>query len=200
MKRTIGVLSVLMTLTTISMAQDKELKGFELSKESVVINVSADELWKIVGPGFEDAHLWATSVDHSTGTGDAQFEGATCDTRSCDLSAKGFDKVEERITKYDDQKMNLAYQITEGMPGFVVSASNDWTIVSAGPNQSKIIMQADFRVKGLMGSMMKGMMQKKIEKLIGVVLNDLQVYAETGAPSMSKQERMAEVAKKNKAA
>ena len=200
MKRAIGLTIVLLTLNFMIMGQTKELKGFELTKESATINVSAEKLWEIAGKDFENAYKWATTVDHSEGSGKAQFEGATCDARACDLSASGFDRIEEKVTKYSDEKMNYAYDVVEGMPKFVAKASNDWTVVSVGPNQSKLVMKVDFRVKGLMGTLMKGMMQKKMEKLLGVVLNDLKVYAETGKPSASKQKRINKLAKKKQAA
>lgn len=200
MKKTLGLLFVLLTIQTMTMAQKKDKKAIEITKESETINVPAEKLWAIVGPGFGDAYLWATTVDHSTSSGEPEFEGASCNSRSCDLSAKGFDKIEEKITKYNVNKMSFAYDVTVGMPSFVNSASNDWTVVRVGPNQSKMVLKADFHVKGLMGTLMKGMMEKKMNKLLGVVLNDLKVYAETGQPSESKLARMKELAKKNKAA
>ena len=200
MKKVITSIVVLMSLNTIAMEKNKAYKGFELTKESEIINVSADQLWAMVGTGFEDAYLWATTVDHSVGNGTAQFEGASCDERSCDVSAKGFDKIVEKVTKYNDQEMNFAYDVTDGMPSFMHSAKNDWTVVSVGPNQSKLVMKADFRVKGLMGNIMKGMMKNKMEDLLEVVLNDAKVYAETGSPSSEKLARIEELAKKNKKA
>lgn len=200
MKRSLGLTIILLTLNFIMMGKTKELNGFELTKESETINVSAEKLWQIAGKQFEDAYLWATTVDHSEGAGAAKFEGASCDTRACELSASGFDRIEEKVTKYSDEKMNFAYQVTSGMPKFVSSASNDWTVVSIGPNKSKLVMKADFRVKGLMGSLMKGMMKKKMSKLLKVVLNDIKVYAETGRPSESKQKRINKIANKKVAA
>ena len=183
-----------------TMAQQKDKKAIKLTQESETINVSAEQLWAIVGPGFGDAYKWATTVDHSTTSGEPEFEGASCSARACELSANGFDKIEEKITKYNVNEMSFAYDVTVGMPSFVNSASNDWTVVRVGPNQSKLVMKADFQVKGLMGTLMKGMMEKKMNKLLGVVLNDLKVYAETGNPSKSKLARMKELAKKSKAA
>jgi hypothetical protein len=189
MKKTIKVLALLLTINTMVMAQEKQQRGFDVTKE-ITINVSADELWELVGPGFENAYLWASTVDHSTGNGAAEFEGATCNVRSCDLNAKGFDNIEERLTKYNEAEMNLAYVVTKGMPRFVTKASNDWQVVSINDNQSKLVMNGEFRVKGLMGFLMKGVMKKKMSKLLTVVLNDAKVYAETGSPSKIKKERM----------
>ena len=70
----------------------KKHKEVKMSKP-VTINVSSDALWEIIGPGFSEAGKWSTAVDHSAGHGEGKFEGAVCDTRTCDLSAKGFTSV-----------------------------------------------------------------------------------------------------------
>ncbi len=36
-----------------------------MTKTSGIINVSADELREIVGPGFNNVSEWASSVDHA---------------------------------------------------------------------------------------------------------------------------------------
>jgi hypothetical protein len=61
-------------------------------------------------------------------------------------------------------------------------------------------MNANFELKGLMGSLMKGMMKKKMESILEIVLNDAKVYSETGMPSQNKQNRVAELSKKMKQA
>ena len=192
MKKTFKILALLLTINTMAMAQEKEQRGFDISKE-ITINVSAEQLWELVGPGFENAYIWASNVDHSTGSGPSEFEGATCSVRSCDLNAKGFNKIEERLTKYNEKEMNLAYEVTEGMPPFVTKASNDWKVIPINENQSKLVMNGSFRMKGFMGFIMKGMMKNKISKLLTVALNDAKVYAETGIPSLNKQKRMEKI-------
>ena len=92
MKKPIKILVLLLTINSTIMAQEKQQKGFDITKE-ITIDVSAKKLWNMVGPGFENAYLWASSVDHSTGNGSAEFEGATCSVRSCDINAKGFNKI-----------------------------------------------------------------------------------------------------------
>ena len=196
MKKTISAVFVLIIFLTFNshiMAQ----KGFEIEKE-ITIHVSAAQLWEMVGPGFVEVYKWASSVDHAEGQGNSEFKGAVCDERFCDVNAKGFSKVSEKLTKYNEEEMNLAYAVLEGMPGFVTKAVNDWTVVPVGTNQSKLVMKAEFASKGLMGSLTRGMMQKKMETLLETVLNDAKVYAETGKVSTAKQARIDELAKKNK--
>lgn len=196
MKKVIGVAILLLTLTNTTMAKEK---GFDLERE-IAVNVSAEKLWDMVGPGFTDVYKWASNVDHSEGKGQSEFEGASCSERSCDVSVKGFSKINEKLYKYDAAKMNLAYEVNNGMPGFITKAQNDWTVVSLGENKSKLVMKAVFRSKGLMGSMMNGKMKKKMEETLTTVLNDAKVYAETGKISQAKAERVAKLQKKSKVA
>ena len=174
-------------------------RGFEVQKE-IIINVSAAQLWEMVGPGFVDVYKWSSNVDHAEGKGTPEFDGASCSERYCDVNVKGFSSISEKVTKYSDKDMTLAYAVTEGMPGFVTKAVNDWTVVPVGENQSKLVMKGEFGSKGMMGWMMNGMMEKKMNETLDTVLNDAKVYAETGKISIAKEKRIAELAKKNKQA
>ena len=170
-------------------------QGFDVSRD-ITINVSAAELWKMVGPGFVEVYKWSSNVDHATGGGTPEFEGAICSERFCDVNVKGFDKISEKLTKYDEGKMNLAYEVTDGMPGFVTRAVNDWTVVPVNKSQSRLVMKAECRSKGVMGKMMNGMMEKKMSETLETVLMDAKIYAETGEISPAKQERIASLRKK----
>lgn len=174
-------------------------QGFTVEKE-IIVDVSAAELWEMVGPGFVEVYKWSSNVDHAEGSGTPEFEGAVCSERSCNVNVKGFDKINEELTKYNAEQMNLAYAVLEGMPGFVTKAANDWTVVAIDENHSKLVMKAEFESKGLMGKMMNGMMRKKMEKTLDTVLNDAKVFAETGQVSQEKADRMAELERKNKKA
>lgn len=142
MKKIVQIVIVLLTLNTSIMAQ----KGFDVQKE-ITINVSADQLWEMVGPGFIDVYKWSSNVDHAEGKGQSDFEGAVCSERFCDVNVKGFSKISEELTKYDRKRMSLAYEVKDGMPGFVVRAVNDWTVIPVDANHSKLVMKAEFRSK-----------------------------------------------------
>ena len=47
----------------------EKYKVVELTK-SLNVNVSAEKLWDIFGPGFADAGKWSTAIDHSAGSGE----------------------------------------------------------------------------------------------------------------------------------
>lgn len=173
--------------------------GFKVTR-TIHINISAEKLWKIIGPGFSEAYVWASSVDHSTGKGISEFEGAPCDERFCDVNAKGFNRIEEKLVKYSNESMNLVYKVTKGMPGFISKAVNDWKVIPAGTNTSTLEMNADFELQGFMGRFMKPMMKKKMGALLDIVLEDAKVYAETGKISDHKRKKVEALKRKNKAA
>lgn len=169
-------------------------KEVKMSKK-LVVNVPAQDLWQIVGPGFADAGKWSTAVDHSEGHGVAKFDGATCDTRSCDLSAKGFSSVNERITEYDEPNLTMAFDVFDGMPGFVTYTNNRTVITDLGNGKSQAELQITMHMKSLMGMLMGGMLKKNLSNLIDSALDDLKVYAETGSPSDRKKARMNQLAR-----
>lgn len=169
-------------------------KEVKMSK-SITVNVTADELWQIVGPGFSEAGKWSTAVDHSVGHGEGKFDGAVCDSRSCDLSAKGFTSVNERITEYDDDNRVVAFDVFEGMPGFVTHMNSRNVITGLGQGKSKVELQITMHMKPFMGALMGGMLKKNINNLLDSALDDLKVFAETGKPSDRKLARLKKLAK-----
>ena len=168
-------------------------KEVKMSK-SVTVNVPANELWQIIGPGFTEAGKWSTAVDHSAGHGEGKFDGATCDTRSCDLSAKGFSSVNERITEYDASNRTMAFDVIEGMPGFVTYMNNRTVITDLGQGRSQAELQITMHMKPFLGGLLGGMLKKNLSNLIDSALDDLKVFAETGKPSGRKQARMKKLA------
>lgn len=171
--------------------------GFEIKKQ-MVIDVSADQLWELIGPGFVDVYKWSSNVDHAEGSGTPEFDGAVCSKRSCDVNVKGFSSINEDLFLYDQDKMSLGYAVVEGMPGFITKAQNVWTVKKVNESQSILTMAAEFESKGMMGALTRGMMKKKMAETLDTVLLDAKIYAETGQISSAKQERVAELERKSK--
>jgi len=191
MKNLLSVAFIFFSFNSAMMAQ----KGFDLRKE-ITIDVSADQLWEMVGPGFVEVYKWSSNIDYAKGKGTPEFEGAVCNERYCDVNVKGFSSISETLTNYDESNMTLAYEVHEGMPKFITFVENVWTVEPLADGRSKLVMNAKFRMKGLMGSMMKGMMEKKMKDTWTTILNDAKVYAETGLVSVEKAKRMEKLNKK----
>lgn len=176
---------------------EKKYKEIKISQVSEVINVSADALWKIVRK-FEDVGQWFSSIDYVTVSGASEFEGADYGERICYVNLKGYSKVREKLTLFDDTKRELAYELTEGAPGFLLFAGNHWTVSEAGPNHSVLKMEATLRLKKFAGSLFGGQMKKTVLKNLPIALNEIKIFAETGEVSTAKKERIRELEKKKR--
>ena len=164
-------------------------KGFKIQKE-IMINVPSASLWDFIGPGFIEVYKWSSNVDHAEGSGKAEFDGAVCSERFCDVNVKGFNKISERLTNYNQDKQCLTYEVSDGMPSFITHASNEWSVVPISVNQSILRMKANFRSKGILGVLMNGLMKNKMNDTLETVLNDAKIYLETGEISAAKRKRM----------
>ncbi len=169
-------------------------KGFDIEKQ-ISIDVSAEKLWEMIGPGFVDVYKWSSNVDFAEGSGEPEFEGAAVRNRFCNVNVKGFDKISERLVKYSDQDRVLAYSVTGGMPNFVESATNEWSVLEDGPNKSILTMSAKFRSKGVVAILMNPLMKKNLKETLEIVLKDAKIYAETGLISEAKRKRIEELKK-----
>lgn len=75
MKKVLTLL-ILATITSSAMAQvPAKHKKIKMTKTSGIINVSADDLWEIVGPGFSNVGVWASSVDHAVTLANQNLKG-----------------------------------------------------------------------------------------------------------------------------
>ena len=153
-----------MEATVVRSKKEQKVKEIQQTKISPVINVSADRLWEIIGPGFGEAHTWSRAVDHSVTSGIPTIEGASCSNRACDLNASGFNKISETIIEYNDEKRKLGYTVDTGLPGFVVYLANNWSVIDVAPNQSQARMNIQMKMKPFMGALMGGMFKKNLNK------------------------------------
>ena len=203
MKTVIVTILTLLTVNNYTMAQneittmeqtDKKVEVFQ-SKKEIVINTSAETLWRIIGPGFAEYYKWATIVDHSIGTGESEIDGAPHDERVCKVNGQGENKVTEKLFQYSDTKMNLAYEATQGMNEMMEKATNEMTVVHISNNESKIVVNMEWRIHGPLPEEVSKMMEENLNMIVDVFLNDIKVFAETGEVSKSKQERLDELTK-----
>ena len=109
-----------------------EPREFKIRMTSDVVDVSAGKLWSVIGPGFADVGEWTTSVEKSTGVGKSEFADAPCKERTCKVNISGFEQMTETLVNYDTSTRQLAYEVTKGVPGFVLLARNSWAVHAVG--------------------------------------------------------------------
>lgn len=151
--------------------------------KELIINASIDKAWQILGHEFADAHKWASVVNHSESRG-GSLNGSTCGERGCDISGMG--KTREKLIKYSDADHLLSYTVPEGMPSMVKYATNTWQLTSLGQSKTRLNMEMDVTLGGILGFMMKPMMKMMMGKMAKVTTDDFKYYVETGKPSEAK--------------
>lgn len=144
------------------------------------VNATADEAWEVLGAGFGTMCEWDSGMASTTLEGELGV-GAV---RHC-VSAQSFGPfkpgpVKERLVEFDPDARVFAYEAFEGLPGFVRSARNRWSIEADG-ERCVIRFDATLELQGVMRigwPLMQRMMKKDLARWLG----DLQFRIEEGAP------------------
>jgi hypothetical protein len=61
-------------------------------------------------------------------------------------------EVTETLVAYDEANRSLTYEAS-GMPAFVTTASNTWTVTPLGEHRSRVTVDAQFDTRGLLGAL-----------------------------------------------
>lgn len=186
------LLGVLITNSNAMAEKEERFKEFIIEESSETIYVPADSLWGIVKQ-FDNVGLYMTGIDHSIGKGEPEFEGASCSERTCYVNLSGYNEVHERLTLFDSEKKELAYEFIGGGPSFLLFGGNHWRIEELGPNKCRLHMTATIRLKPIAGFLFGGKLMKTVKKELPLSMYEMKLYAETGQLSKSKKERMAQL-------
>ena len=176
--------SVKLTITLLALilsfgAQAKE-KQPTIVHQEIIINASIDDAWEILGPQFEYAQVWASSIKHSEALDNESLNGSTCTIRGC--SVKGMGEIKETLLSYSPENHSLSYEVKEGMPKMVRFASNNWQLIDLGNGKTKLKMKIEMETGGFMGWIMRGMMKRKMTKMSSQIAEEFKYYVENGKP------------------
>lgn len=152
-------------------------------EKEIIVNKNIDYAWQVLGTEFAHAHVWASPLTHSEGSG-TEFNGSECNERSCDI--KGMGKTKERLLQFSNDNHSLSYVVEQGMPSMVKYATNSWSLTSLGQHKTKLVMTMDITLGGLMGFVMQPMMKMMMTKMGNTLLADYKFYVENGKPSEAK--------------
>jgi len=175
-----------MKLSTVTLALILTFNAQAKEKEPTIINheitidASIDDTWEILGPQFENAQVWASSIKHSEALNKESLNGSTCSIRGCSVAGMG--EIKETLLSYSIENHSLSYVVKEGMPKMVKYASNNWELIDLGNGKTKLKMKIEMKTGGFMGWMMRGMMKGKMTKLSSEVAEEFKYYVENGKP------------------
>ncbi len=147
-------------------------------EKEVIIRNSIESTWAVLGHDFAHPYKWASSVNHSEGHG-KQLATTQCDERACQTV---MGNIREKLTHYSDENFHLAYIVTQGMPGMVKTATNDWKLTKSGSGKTKLKIKMEFVFQGILGFIMQPLMKIKLNKIAQEMVEDFGHYAENGKP------------------
>jgi hypothetical protein len=160
-------------------------------ERSSKINAPIDRVWEASAIQFEEIDKWDANVKTSRSAGGptaiAPISGRVCNMYNGR-------KTVETITNFDEDGQCFTYQITEGLPGFVKSAYNTWTLCEIGGSTTELTMRIDMVVSGIIGTIMKGPIKSQMGKVLGNAQEELKHYIETSGVHPRKQKKMAKAA------
>lgn len=153
----------------------------------IIINKPALTVWEIVGNQFGSAHIWASALTHTEGSGRKVAE-QVCEDRTCDI--KGMGHIHEKLLDFDPKRLTLKYEVIDGFPFFVERGVNRWTLTQEG-SSTRLQSVAEITTQGLIGMLMAPLMKIQMTGLMHRLLEDLKHYVETGTPHPRKVKALA---------
>jgi hypothetical protein len=167
----------------------------------ITVEAPADAVWDVVGRRFDRIGEWATAIPASAAI--APIPPGTAPTRSpaptvvdapvvgrvCRTGIRLLPEVTETIVAYDDAARTLTYQAS-GLPAFVATARNTWTIIPLGERRTRVTLYAQFDTRGLIGALARWAILVQVGRTSRHLADDLRYYLEHGTPSPRKQKQL----------
>lgn len=161
-------------------------------KKQLVVNAPYQEVWRILALEFHRVGEWASVIANSQINADATApEGADIGGRVCVVP--GFGDVKESFTAYDEDNLTFSYEATSGMPFFVKTAGNTWSLTPQG-DKTVVDMHLMAETNLFPGALMAPLMKGQFDRQGWETIDDLKYYVENGKPSPRKQDAMKKVA------
>lgn len=154
-------------------------------KSSTAIATDAATVWRALDDDFLEISAWAGGVESSVANPETPngFNGSRHGGRICNVDGLGL--TDERITAFDPAAHTLTYSIAaKGLPFFVSSLQNTWTVRPDGPNSSIVDVEIQAVTKGLIGAIGAIPMGRRLGKGAVGLPADLKTHLEHNGRSV----------------
>lgn len=155
--------------------------------EEIIIESPIGLCWRVMGNQFTKVHLWSSTVYHATGDGKKGLNGAQCDIRGCEV--QGLGNISEKLTRYDPVNHILSYEVISGLPRILKSARNTWKLLPIDTNTTKLQIQGELEVKGVLGHLIKPILRLQFGAISSKTVEDFKYYVEFRSPHPRKVRR-----------
>jgi hypothetical protein len=175
-----------------------------LSTEFVVA-APAEAVWDVVGRRFDRIGEWATAIAASravparndsvatTRPGGLAVVPAVLDApvtgRICRTGMRLLPHVTELLVAYDDTIRTLTYRAS-GLPAFVTTAENTWTVTPIDQRRTRVSLHARFDARGMLGLLGRWVILAQVGRTSRHLAEDLRHFVEHGTPSPRKQRQL----------
>jgi hypothetical protein len=162
------------------------------------IDAPADQVWDLIGPGFARIGEWATSIQSSaampTMPGSAAAATATAviapvAARVCTTGVRLVPQITETLVAYDPASRTLTYEAS-GLPAFIVTARNTWSVIPAGEHACRVTLSAQFQTLGMLGLLGRWAILAQVRHTSRHLEADLRHYLKHGTPSPRKRHQL----------
>jgi hypothetical protein len=159
------------------------------------IDAPADQVWDLIGPGFARIGEWATSIQASTAVptipqlAAAAAASAPVAGRSCTTGVRLVPQITETLVAYDPASRTLSYEAS-GLPAFITTARNTWSVIPAGQDTCHVTLSAHFQTRGMLGMLGRWAILAQVRYTSRHLEADLRHYIEHGTPSPRKQRQL----------
>jgi Polyketide cyclase / dehydrase and lipid transport len=169
-----------------------------------VITAPASAVWKVIGPGYASIGEWATAIPASTALphepptppGQAlrrltapDLVAAPVAGRVCSTGLAIVPELTEALIAYDDTHRSLTYEAA-GMPSFVATARNTWTVTPLDSDTCVVTLDAQLDTRGILGTLARWVLLAQLGRTSRHLGDDLRHFVENGSPSPRKQRQL----------
>jgi hypothetical protein len=168
----------------------------------ITIEAPADAVWDLVGRRFDRIGDWATAIPASTaivstpsGAAPTRIPAAATPADApvagwvCHTGIRLLPEVTETIVAYDDTARTLTYPAS-GLPAFVATARNTWTVTPLDERRTRVCLHAQFDTRGMLGVLARWAILIQVGRTSRHLPDDLRHYLEHGTPSPRKQNQL----------
>ena len=146
-----------------------------------IVKAPRATVWRVVADEFGEVAKWASVISENTIEGADDADGLLGAARTCFIPGFG-SSVSERVTVYDEEAGQFAYEVLEGAPPFAGKVTSAWTVTAVDAETTKVVSTITMEIADGTPQMPVGLTRSAFAQVIAVTLDDLVPYVETGKP------------------
>jgi hypothetical protein len=109
--------------------------------------------------------------------------------RACTTGVRLLPQITETLVAYDPASRTLTYEAS-GLPAFIITARNTWSVIPAEAHACRVILSADFQTRGMLGLLGHWAILAQVRYTSRHLEADLRHYIRHGTPSPRKRRQL----------